>query len=176
MSTTAAGLAGGRHPVLPPACGCSPCRTRRRLTGTLAKGRVRQSGWARSDLGAPLGKLWHPRPHAQRGFLGRELACNLCRELQSKPIGATNPPVFRLQGSLSSSSKSRKITVLAQMREKRHDEPLRLPVSGSCIPRPRPPPDAPGSHRNPWRQGAAVALILNKAAEAIDRLRIEKIA
>ena len=172
MSTAVAGLAGGRHPVLPPACGCSPCRTRRRLTGTLAKGRVRQSGWARSDLGAPLGKLWHPRPHAQRGFLGRELACNLCRELQSKPIGATNP----LQGSLSSSSKSRKISALAQMREKRHDEPLRLPVSGSCIPRPRPPPDAPGSHRNPWRQGqmvcgreilrpsfAAVALILNKA-------------
>ena len=144
--------------------------------GDLGKRGVRQSGWARSDLGAPLGKLWHPRPHAQRRFLGRELACNLCRELQSKPIGATNPPVFRLQGSLSSSSKSRKISALAQMREKRYDEPLRLPVSGSCIPRPRPPPVAPGSHRNPWRQGqmvcgreiprpsfAAVALILNKA-------------
>ena len=28
--------------------------------------------------------------------------------------------------------------------------------SGSCIPRPRPPPDAPGSHRNPWRQGQMV--------------------
>src|SRR5271157_4620861 len=37
--------------------------------------------------------------------------------MQSKPIGATNPPVFRLQGCLSSSSKSRKISALAQMGE-----------------------------------------------------------
>jgi NADPH:quinone reductase-like Zn-dependent oxidoreductase len=33
--------------------------------------------------------------------------------LQSKPIGATNPPVFRLQGSLSSSSKAMGARVVA---------------------------------------------------------------
>jgi len=29
-------------------------------------------------------------------FWNRGLGCNLCREMQSTPIGATNPPVFQL--------------------------------------------------------------------------------
>ena len=149
------GLAGGRHSGFPPACGCSPCRTRRRLTGPLAEGRVRQSGWARSDLGALLGKLWHPRPHAQRRFLDRDLGSNLCREMQSKPIGATNPPVFRLQGCLSSSSKSRKISALAQMGEV--CQPPVVSAQNTAIPAPPAAQVAQTLSKHEPQSGAALA-------------------
>ena len=59
-----------------------------------------QASWARADLGALLDKLCHPRPHAQRRFLDRDLGCNLCREMQSTPIGATNPPIPALAGPI----------------------------------------------------------------------------
>ena len=59
---------------LPTRMWCSPCRTRRRLTGPLAERRVRQAG--RGPTGSSLGKLWHPRPHAQRRFFDRDLVCH----------------------------------------------------------------------------------------------------